>query len=126
MAVACDDRASTRLWLRKQETLLQAAVERDARLAAAWAEGEGNHLRFMQTKTDPLPGCSAKAEAAIERATTLEPDSSDVTRRLASYHGDGFTDCTRETEDRERRPGVATNEAGGYAWKGQIPLSDGR
>jgi hypothetical protein len=83
-------------------------------------------LRCIRTKTDPLPGCSAKAEAAIERATTLEPDSSDVTRRLASYHGYGFTDRTRETEERKRLLGVAPNEAGGDAWKGQIPLSDGR
>lgn len=126
MDAVCDDRASTLWWLRKQETLLQAAVELDARLAAAWAEGAGNHLRFMQTKTDPLPGCSAKAEAAIERATTLEPDSSDVTRRLAFDHGYGFDDRTRETEERESRLGVASNEAGGEVWKGQMPRSDGR
>jgi hypothetical protein len=56
MDVACVDRASTRWWLRKQETLLQAAVERDARLAAAWAEGGGQSFEMHSNENRPVAG----------------------------------------------------------------------
>ncbi len=126
MDVAFDDPASKRLRLRKQETWLPRAVELDPRFTAAWAELAGNQGRLIQTKTDTLPDRDAKAKAAVDRATSLEPDWPDVMGRLAFYDGYGGGDRTRRAEAWKRLLRVAPDEAGAYGGTGQTQLSEGR
>ena len=121
-----EDLANKLLVLRKRETLLQAAVELDPRFAPAWAEFATTHLFFIRTKADTLPERYAKAKAAIDRATSLEPDSPDVIRSLAYFYTYGIPDRTRQAEQLEKLLRVAPNDAGAYAWVSQIQSFDGR
>lgn len=112
--------------LQKQESLLQAAVELDPKFAAAWGELAATHVKFLLAKSDVTPARLAKATAAINRATSLEPESPDVIRSAAIYYNLGLNDRARVAEQLERLLRLQPNDADAHRLLGQIQFSEGR
>ncbi|MBI5768365.1 MAG: TIR domain-containing protein [Verrucomicrobia bacterium] len=95
---------------RKRETLFQAAVELDPQFAEAWGELAVTHTAFLFDNLDKSPTRLAKAQAAIDRAVELAPDSLDVIRSLADFYLNGTRDVIKATEQLERLVRLSPND----------------
>lgn len=102
------------------EPLLQAAIELDPEFAAAWCLLAQVHSYAIFSSRDTSPARFAKADAAIQRAVDLAPDTPDVIRALGVYHYHRWRDYARAREQFERLRALQPNDASVYHWLSKI------
>ncbi|MSU48624.1 MAG: hypothetical protein EXS37_05930 [Opitutus sp.] len=110
----------------KREVLLLAAVQLDPMFASAWADLARSHVNFIMSNADTTADRQAKAKAALDRATSLDPESPDVIRALVMYYRYGRPDRRLATEQVEKLLRVAPNDAIGYRLLSADQSYDGR
>ena len=111
---------------KKLETLLQSAVDLDPKFAVAWAYLATTHSRMYFTGSDRTPARLGKAQAAMDRAIALEPDSPEVIYCLGTYYYQSQRDYDRATEQIEKLLRLQPNDALAWGFLGVIQRSQGR
>jgi TolB-like protein/cytochrome c-type biogenesis protein CcmH/NrfG len=81
--------------LERQVVLWQSVVELDSKFAEAWARLGQTHSLIYNNGSDRTEARRQKAEAAINRAAALAPDSPVVLGALGMFHFDPRRDMTQ-------------------------------
>ncbi|MBI4625455.1 MAG: TIR domain-containing protein [Verrucomicrobia bacterium] len=94
-----------------RESLLQAAVALDPKFAEAWAQLSNLQAYDRLIGVDYTPERLAKAQAAIDTAVRLAPDSPEVMLCLGGFQYNAFRDFARAAEQFERVTRLQPNNA---------------
>lgn len=116
----------TREELENQEALLKSAVTLDPASARIWAELSAVHALLIFTFFDASTARLAKAQAAIQTAQKLEPDSPDVIGGLGTYYYYGLRDYPRALEQFSRLVRQWPNNYFGHFMTGLVQRRQGR
>ena len=111
--------------LRAVEGLLRSAVELDPNFAVAWAQLADVHAQFSFFSVDATPERLALASAAMEKATKLAPDNSDVIRNLGAYYYHNW-DFARAEEQYRRVIRQQPNDAFAHNFLGLLLRRQGK
>lgn len=101
--------------LREAEALLRSAVDLDPNFAVAWAQLADVHAQFVFYSYDTGAERLKLASSAMEKATKLAPDHTDVIRNLGAYYYHHH-DYARAEEQYRRVLAQQPNDAYAHYW----------
>jgi TolB-like protein len=120
------DRAESRGRFLEREAQLRSALELDPQFALAWAELAVADVEMIAASVDTTPARLANAQAAIDRANALAPDSPAVIRALGAYYVFGRQDLAKGREQLEKLVELQPNDAESRSWLGTAQLLQGQ
>ncbi|HEX7630626.1 MAG TPA: TIR domain-containing protein, partial [Lacunisphaera sp.] len=112
--------------LKLAETYFQSAVDQDPTFAAAWGELAVVHALHVFWEIDHSPERLALAEAAIQRAVQLAPDSPDVIALVGTHAYYAHRDYAKATAQYERLARLKPNDPTVFGSLGLIQRRQGR
>lgn len=120
------DGNDTRQELETEEAMLQSAVALDAGYAAAWASLGALHSQIIFNNVDASEARLAKAQAAIDTARRLDPDSFDVILGTGTFYYYGLRDYPRALVEVGRITRQWPNNSFGHFMTGLILRRQGK
>jgi len=110
---------------KRQEELLQGAVDLDPNFALAWGDLAVCHAYSLFVNAEHSEARLAKAQAAIDHAVQLAPDQPDVIRDLGNFYYYAHLDYPRALEQFDRLAELQPNDATVFSSKGLIERRQG-
>ena len=108
------------------ESLLKTAVELDPQFAAAWGELAAIEARFYFVGLDKTPARLAVAQAAVDRAVSLAPDTPEVIGSVGRFYYLTQRDYSRAVEQLEKLVRMQPNDGDAWEFLGVVQRSEGQ